>query len=83
MGIYLNPRNDGFKESIRSKIYVDKTELIARTNELMVRRKNISVSAGQVFWQIHGARDACRLLQPGLRFRRAVRRNENTEQSVL
>lgn len=24
MGIYLNPGNKGFRESIRSKIYVDK-----------------------------------------------------------
>lgn len=35
MGIYLNPGNKGFWESIRSKIYVDKTGLIARTNEFM------------------------------------------------
>ena len=35
MGIYLNPGNKGFWESIRSKIYVDKTELIAYTNELV------------------------------------------------
>lgn len=27
MGIYLNPGNKGFWESIRSRIYVDKTEL--------------------------------------------------------
>lgn len=35
MGIYLNPGNKGFWESIRSKIYVDKTGLIACTNELI------------------------------------------------
>lgn len=28
MGIYLNPGSDGFEESIRSEIYVDKTGLI-------------------------------------------------------
>lgn len=33
MGIYLNPDNEGFHESVRSKIYVDKTGLIAYTNE--------------------------------------------------
>lgn len=32
MGIYLNPGNSGFWESIRSEIYVDKTGLIAETN---------------------------------------------------
>ncbi len=34
MGIYLNPGNRGFWESIRSEIYVDKTGLIACTNKL-------------------------------------------------
>lgn len=33
MGIYLNPGNKSFWESIRSEIYVDKTELIAYTNK--------------------------------------------------
>ena len=28
MGVYLNPRNDGFAEAIHSEIYVDKTGLI-------------------------------------------------------
>lgn len=35
MGFYLNPDNRGFWESIHSLIYVDKTGLIARTNELL------------------------------------------------
>jgi len=35
MGIYLNPGNKGFWESIRSRIYVDKTGLIACTNALL------------------------------------------------
>ncbi len=35
MGIYLNPDNKGFEQAIHSKIYVDKTGLIACTNELL------------------------------------------------
>lgn len=35
MGIYLNPGNTGFWQSIRSEIYVDKTGLIARTNQYL------------------------------------------------
>ena len=35
MGIYLNPGNGGFRKSIRSEIYVDKTELIACTNKMI------------------------------------------------
>ena len=33
MGIYLNPGNRGFWESVRSEIYVDKTGLIAEKNK--------------------------------------------------
>ncbi len=50
MGIYLNPGNKGFWESIRSKIYVDKTGLIACTNELLnTEEKFICVSRPRRF----------------------------------
>ena len=32
MGCYLNPPSDGFRQSLNSQIYVDKTGLIAQTN---------------------------------------------------
>ena len=35
MGIYLNPGNRSFWQSIRSEIYVDKTNLIAQTNKYL------------------------------------------------
>lgn len=50
MGIYLNPGNKGFWESIRSKIYVDKTGLISCTNELInTEEKYICVSRPRRF----------------------------------
>lgn len=50
MGIYLNPDNEGFCESIRSEIYVDKTGLIAYTNNLMnTKQKYICVSRPRRF----------------------------------
>ena len=50
MGIYLNPGNKGFWESVRSKIYVDKTELIACTNALInTKEKYICVSRPRRF----------------------------------
>ena len=50
MGIYLNPRNDGFIESIRSEIYVDKTGLIAYVNEcLNTEQRFICVSRPRRF----------------------------------
>lgn len=50
MGFYLNPGNKGFWESVRSKIYVDKTELIACTNELInTQEKYICVSRPRRF----------------------------------
>ncbi len=50
MGIYLNPGNDGFGEAVNSKIYVDKTNLIACTNELVgTEQKFICVSRPRRF----------------------------------
>ena len=50
MGIYLNTGNRGFEESVNSKIYVDKTELIAYTNEcLNTKQKYICVSRPRRF----------------------------------
>ncbi|MCM1540751.1 MAG: ATP-binding protein [Blautia sp.] len=50
MGIYLNPGNTGFWESVRSRIYVDKTGLIACTNALLnTSEKYICVSRPRRF----------------------------------
>ncbi len=50
MGSYLNPRNFSFRGSLRSKIYVDKSELIAKTNEaLCTEQKYICVSRPRRF----------------------------------
>lgn len=50
MGIYLNPKNKGFMEAVRSEIYVDKTGLIAYTNKcLNTMDKYICVSRPRRF----------------------------------
>lgn len=50
MGIYLNPENHGFRESINSAIYVDKTEMIAYTNQVLgTEQKFICVSRPRRF----------------------------------
>ena len=50
MGIYLNPGNESFQESIESEIYVDKTELIAYTNRVLkTRQKYVCVSRPRRF----------------------------------
>ncbi len=50
MGIYLNPGNEGFRKSLRSEIYVDKTGLIAYTNKVMdTRQQFICVSRPRRF----------------------------------
>lgn len=50
MGYYLNPGNKGFWESLRSKIYVDKSGLISFTNELInTREKFVCVSRPRRF----------------------------------
>lgn len=35
MGIYLNPGNNDFRRAVNSKIYVDKTEMLAYTNSIL------------------------------------------------
>ncbi len=50
MGFYLNPGNQGFWESIRSNIYVDKTGLIACTSRLLnTKEKFICLSRPRRF----------------------------------
>lgn len=50
MGIYLNPGNDAFLESIQSEIYVDKTELIRYTNRVLgTEQKYICISRPRRF----------------------------------
>lgn len=50
MGIYLNPGNQLFAESLRSQIYVDKTGMIAYTNSCMnTEQKYICVSRPRRF----------------------------------
>ncbi len=50
MGIYLNPTNKGFRESVCSEIYVDKTGLIRYTNKrLNTRDKYFCVSRPRRF----------------------------------
>ena len=50
MGIYLNPDNKGFRQAIRSEIYVDKTGMIKYTNKcLNTEQKYICVSRPRRF----------------------------------
>ncbi|MDO4339776.1 MAG: AAA family ATPase [Eubacteriales bacterium] len=50
MGIYLNPGNEYFQEALNSKIYVDKTGLIAYTNEVIgTSQKFVCVSRPRRF----------------------------------
>lgn len=50
MGVYLNPGSRGFRESLQSKIYVDKTGLIDKINELVdTMQKYVCVSRPRRF----------------------------------
>ena len=50
MGIYLNPSSIGFKRSLNSELYVDKTGLIEKTNALLdTEQKFICVSRPRRF----------------------------------
>lgn len=66
MGIYLNPGNERFQESINSKIYVDKTELIACTNEVIcTNNKFICVSRPRRFGKSMTAEMLAAYYEPG------------------
>ncbi|MCL2323143.1 MAG: ATP-binding protein [Oscillospiraceae bacterium] len=50
MGIYLNPSNEDFEESLQSKIYVDKSGIIAYANEMIgTKQKYICISRPRRF----------------------------------
>ena len=50
MGVYLNPGNKGFKEAVRSEIYVDKTGVIACANKLFnTQEKYVCISRPRRF----------------------------------
>ena len=50
MGSYFNPSNDGFKQALRSQIYVDKTGLIGFTNSILdTEQKFAAVSRARRF----------------------------------
>lgn len=50
MGMYLNPGCDGMRRSIRSEIFIDKSELIAYTNKVLdTEQQSICVSRPRRF----------------------------------
>ena len=50
MGSYLNPGSKGFRESLNSTIYIDKTALIEKTNTVLnTRQKFLCVSRPRRF----------------------------------
>ena len=56
MGIYLNPSSIGFKRSLNSEIYVDKTGLIEKTNALLdTEQKFICISRPRRFGKVEEA----------------------------
>ena len=62
MGIYLNPGNGRFLQAVNSRIYVDKSPLIAFTNERIgTEQKNIKPS--KTLWKVDQSGHACCLLQ--------------------
>lgn len=55
MGIYLNPGNTSFRGSLRSKIYVDKSGLIAKTNDVIcteLESVNASKKLLEAVWRL-------------------------------
>ena len=71
MGSYLNPGNKGFRESLNSQIYVDKSGLIERTNAVSGYQRKVYVrEQAKAVWKIDGRRHAGGLLWAGYRTRK-------------
>ena len=59
MGTYINPNNDLFKQILKNKIYVDKSLLIEKTNEIIGSNESkLCVSRPRRFGK---STDACML----------------------
>ena len=60
MGVYLNPGNDAFRRARRSRIYIDKSELIAYTNSVLDTEKQyLCVSRPRRFGKSMAANMLC------------------------
>ncbi len=56
MGTYFNPGNESMKKAVNSRIYMDKTELLAFTNEILFTEENcIAVSHARRFGKSQAA----------------------------
>lgn len=62
MGIYLNPGNGAFLDTINSPIYVDKTGLLEMTNAALDTENKYICKPPPPFWKIHDSQNACGLL---------------------
>lgn len=66
MGIYLNPSNDGFKETLAGKIYVDKTMMLSELNKLIgTPNKYICVSRPRRFGKTIATKMMCAYYSKG------------------
>lgn len=60
MGVYLNPGNEGFRRALRSRIYVDKSELIIHTNRVLASEQGfLCVSRPRRFGKSMAANMLC------------------------
>ena len=56
MGTYFNPDNQSFCQAVRSKIYVDKTELLEELNQLLcTEEKCVAISRARRFGKSQAA----------------------------
>ena len=63
MGIYLNPDNMDFQEALNSKIYVDKSEMIAQVNKIVDTQDRYICYSPSSLWKNNGGEYADGLLQ--------------------
>ena len=56
MGSYLNPGNKGFRESLNSAIYIDKTGFIEKMNSVLDTTEIYLCQPSKKIWKICGGK---------------------------
>ena len=72
MGRFVNPDNSAFQAALNSRIYVDKTGLIACMNEVLDSTDAYICNSRPRRWKIICSEYACGILQQRSRIRKDV-----------
>lgn len=84
MGIYVNPGNRNFRDSLNSEVYVDKSEMVAELNrDFRTEQKYVCVSRARRFGKTMMTNLLSAYYSKGVRQPRAFREAQTVSQARL